>query len=278
MKNIIKLVSCIFIFSACSKSTDEINTTTPKPEKETIVKTMTYNIWGARPNGIPDLEEIAKVIRKYDPDLVALQEVDKFTTRNAKHGDIAKKLAELTGMDYYFAKAINVYGGEYGDAVLSKLPIKEKKAYNLDVTAELGGEIRSVARIMVEKDNKEFYFISTHFDHLGNEANRLKQAKDFVELLKSFNKPVIVGADFNARPDSETIKTLRQHLILGCLNANCSQFTFPTPNAYNSKPDRTIDYLMYTPLEAISVKSYNVFTWADRESDHFPVVASFNIK
>lgn len=239
---------------------------------------MTYNIWGAREGGLPNLEEIAQVIQRYDPDLVALQEVDKFTNRNSIHGDVAKELANLTGMDYYFAKAMDFQGGEYGDAVLSKLPIKEGKAYNLDVTPELGGETRSIARITVEKDDKEFYFISTHFDHLANESNRIKQANDFVKLLKNFTKPVIVGADFNARPDSETINILRQHLILGCLNANCSQYTFPTPNAYNTIPDRTIDYLMYAPINAISVKSYNVYTWADRESDHFPVVATFSIK
>lgn len=274
--NLLRIICISFLILGCSKAPVEEDSG-PKPEKETSVKTMTYNIWGARSGGIPDLEEIAAVIRRYDPDLVALQEVDKFTDRNSKHGDVAKELAKLTGMDFYFAKAINIQGGEYGDAVLSKLPIKEKKAYNLGVTPELGGEIRSVARITVEKGDKEFYFISTHFDHLVNEANRLKQAKDFVQILKGFDKPVIVGADFNARPDTETIKILRQHLILGCLNANCSQYTFPTPHSYNSEPDRTIDYLMYAPLDAISVKSYSVYTWADRESDHFPVVATFNI-
>ena len=119
---------------------------------------MTYNIFGARPGGIPDLKVIADVIKRADPDLLALQEVDKFTDRNKNNGDIAKELALLTGMDCFFAKAINVQNGEYGDAILSKLPIKERIAYNLEVDPTLGGERRSVARILIEKDNKAFYF------------------------------------------------------------------------------------------------------------------------
>src|SRR5690606_10087282 len=112
------------IFSCAKPDNNEVPTD-PKPSPEVTVKVMTYNIWGARGGGIPDLESLAEVVKRADPDLVALQEVDKNTTRNAKHGDIAKKLGELTNMEYFFAKAENFYGGEYGDAVLSKLPIKE---------------------------------------------------------------------------------------------------------------------------------------------------------
>lgn len=255
---------------ACGKSDNPVNPDNPDPTPATV-KTMTYNIWGARAGGIPDLQVIADVIKRHGPDLVALQEVDKFTTRNPM--DVAKELAELTEMDYFFALAEHRVGGEYGDAVLSKLPIKETKGYNLGVTPELGGEIRAVARVTVEKDGKEFYFISTHFDHLGNEANRLKQARDFIEIIKDYDKPVIVGADFNAMPNSETVGILRQHLTLGCFNNNCSQFTFSTQN-----PNSVIDYIMYAPLNAMTVQSYVVDTRAYQESDHFPVIATFQLR
>ncbi|WP_270087451.1 endonuclease/exonuclease/phosphatase family protein [Sphingobacterium sp. SYP-B4668] len=269
---ITKALILILILYSCGKSSTHEPQVEPPKEEDITVKVMTYNIYGARSGGIPDLTQIAEVIKRADPDLVALQEVDKFTTRNAKNGDVAKELAALTGMDYFFAKAIDVYGGEYGDAVLSKLPVKEKKAFNLEVDPALGGERRSVARVLVEKSDKNFYFISTHFDHLGDERNRVKQASDFVALAKSFDRPVIVGSDFNALPTSNPINILRTHFALGCLNSNCSQFTFPTDN-----PNRTIDYIMYAPLTAFSTKLYSVYNWANKESDHFPVVATFTV-
>lgn len=259
-----------FLLAGCDSSKDRIEPEPEPVEEATTVKVMTYNIWGARSGGIPGLQGLADVIKKADPDLVALQEVDKFTSRNSQNGDIAKELAELTDMEYYFVKAINVSGGEYGDAILSKLPIKETKGYRLTTTAELGGELRSVARITVERDGKEFYFISTHLDHLSNEANRIHQAKELNAIITDLDKPVILGGDLNARPDSETIGLLKQQLTMGCTNC---QFTFPTSGA-----NRTIDYLMYAPLNAIKVLNYQVFDYASKESDHFPVVATFEIK
>ena len=265
-------IPIIILFMFCSKGSTNPNPEPPEEKPETLVKVMTYNIYGARSGGIPDLKEIAKVIKEADPDLVALQEVDKFSDRNKHNGDIAKELGALTGMDYFFAKAIDIKGGEYGDAVLSKLPVKEKKGFNLEVDPALGGERRSVARILVEKDDKEFYFVSTHFDHLGDERNRIKQANDFTTLVKTFQKPVIVGSDFNALPDSRTMNILWSTFASGCLNGNCSQFTFPTPT-----PNRTIDYLIYHPVDAFSTKLYSVFTWAEKESDHYPVIATFKV-
>src|SRR5690606_1903171 len=103
------LLALSFVYSCGKKEPGNLDDKQPPKEKEITVKVMTYNIYGARSGGIPDLQVIADVIKRADPDLVALQEVDKNTTRNAKHGDIAKKLGELTGMDYFFAKAENFY-------------------------------------------------------------------------------------------------------------------------------------------------------------------------
>ncbi|WP_215223942.1 endonuclease/exonuclease/phosphatase family protein [Echinicola shivajiensis] len=237
------------------------------------IRTMTYNIFGARPGGIPDLQEIASVITKADPDLVALQEVDRFTERNGKELDIAKELGRMCGMDYFFAKAIDLGSGEYGDAILSKYPIQSKYAFNMGVEPSLGGEQRSVALISVDIEGENLYFASTHFDHLSNEANRLKQAKDLQGILEKYDGPLIIGGDLNALPDSETIGIVKEKLVVACRNNNCSQKTFSTAN-----PNRTIDYIFYKGIDKLTVVNYSVFDWADRESDHFPVVAVFNLK
>ncbi|MNQ91824.1 hypothetical protein D3C85_1072220 [compost metagenome] len=80
---------------------------------------MTYNIHVGIPasGSTPNLAATAAVINAASPDLVALQEVDKNTTRSGGV-DQAAYLATATGMNYYFAKAINRFGGEYGIAIL----------------------------------------------------------------------------------------------------------------------------------------------------------------
>ncbi len=76
--------------------------------------------------GLIDIDAIARVINDAHPDIVALQEVDKGTARSGAI-DEAKLLAEKTGLQYQFYKAIDHDGGEYGLAILSRYPLKATK-------------------------------------------------------------------------------------------------------------------------------------------------------
>ncbi|WP_161554446.1 endonuclease/exonuclease/phosphatase family protein [Sinomicrobium soli] len=236
------------------------------------VKVMTYNIYGARSGGIPDLDALAEVIRRADPDLVALQEVDRFTARNGTDVDIARELAERCGMEYHFARAMDMNPGAYGDAILSKLPVKSAESYTMSVDPELGGEQRSVALVEVETAAGPLHFISTHLDHLSDPRNRVRQAEELLDIVADIPAPLIVGGDFNATPDSEPIAILNSRLRVGCRNGNCTQPTFPT-----SGPDRIIDYIFYKGIDRLSVRQYGIYEWASKESDHFPVVATFQL-
>ena len=64
-------------------------------QKEIVLRTMTYNTYSGRNAGI---EAIADAIRRNNPDLVALQEVERFTELNP--GDTPAILAEMTGLKY----------------------------------------------------------------------------------------------------------------------------------------------------------------------------------
>lgn len=273
-KQLFYSTSLLFIFFiACSSVVNEPEEV-PEPEPTAVsVKAMSYNIFSTRlGQGMTDemVQGLAEVIKRADPDIIALQEVDRFTTRNPF--DVAERLSELTGMEYhFFAKAMDYVGGEYGEAILSKLPFKETKIHNIGTTPALPGEPRAIAQVLVEKEGKEFYFLGTHFDHLPSDANRIYQAEETVKIVQELDKPVILGGDLNAVPASETMSILREQLALGCQNNICA----PTLPARN--PTRTVDYLMYAPTDAISVNSYQVYTWASTASDHLPVLATFRL-
>lgn len=70
-------------------------------------------------HGTLDLERIAALIRRVDPDLVAIQEVDSVTTRTGGV-DQAAELARLTGLEPAFGSFMPYRGGAYGMAVLSR--------------------------------------------------------------------------------------------------------------------------------------------------------------
>lgn len=266
------------IMLSCNRSDkDKPIPAEPAPPK-TMVRVMTYNIYGARAStGTPaNLESLARVINREKPDLVALQEVDVYTRRTGVHVHQAQELARLTGMEWYFTKAIDVAGGEYGDAVLSRFPILESKRYALPVAADVGGEFRTIAMIRVKKEDHEFYFAATHLDHLAQEDSRLLQAAEIKKIVAGLSLPLILGGDFNAVPGSRTIDIMRSFMSPGCLQ-QCA-FTFPSDN-----PGRTIDYIMTTPVNRFSVTRYSSVTGYDEvlkvyASDHQAVVADISVQ
>jgi hypothetical protein len=74
----------------------------------TRVAVMTYNIYhGEDANGGSNLDAVAKIINSLKPDLVALQEVDKKTTR-AKGLDLTAELSKRTGMKGVFGNWIRI--------------------------------------------------------------------------------------------------------------------------------------------------------------------------
>src|SRR5699024_9613411 len=118
--------------------------------QETI-KILSYNIHHGNPPsekaGYIDLPAIANVINESKADIIGLQEVDVNVERSGDVDQI-KELAKLTDTEYYFAKGIDLQGGEYGVAVLSKLPITHAENFSLPMTKN--GEQRVLASITVE--------------------------------------------------------------------------------------------------------------------------------
>ncbi|MDD3968120.1 MAG: endonuclease/exonuclease/phosphatase family protein [Proteiniphilum sp.] len=271
----IVLLSMILLLVSCGKETNDQtpNIIIPPARDVAYLKVMTYNIAGAASStGVRSLPDLAEVIRKADPDLVAIQEVDAFTTRNGKEVHLARDLAALCGMEHwFFAKAMDFHGGEYGDAILSKHPFKETEAYTLSGDWEGQRiETRSAARVTVEVGGRDIDFVSTHFDHTSDEKWRILQASELVGILKERDLPVVVGGDLNCTPTSEPMKVLYQELLSPCKSNSCLGTFVGSKNA--------IDHLMYRSNDVLILSSYGVYSWADRESDHFPVGAVFEVE
>src|SRR5690606_1708378 len=150
-----------------------------------------------------DLKAIANVIKKENPDLVGLQEVDVFTERSGKNSDQAKELADLLEMNYFFAKAIDYEGGEYGVAILSKFPISQTKAIALPKKEGVNGEQRAMAVAEITfPDQTKIISASTHLD---SEAHRDIQSQFILDNLKKYKDPVLLVGDFNAEMGSSSM-------------------------------------------------------------------------
>ena len=283
MKRILTAAALLLVVAACNKDenyNDKYGDRAVIPPKGQSLRVMTYNIYGARatsPANAADLDAIAEVIRRQNPDFVTLNEVDVFTNRTGKDVHQARDLAEKLGMEWHFSKAIDRDGGEYGDAVLSKYPILEKRSYRLPCAAEQPGEDRSLCVIRVQIDGKDLYVASTHLDHLSGDASRLVQATEIGRILDTeLEGDLILCGDLNAIPSSNVIATMTSFLTN---TGPIDQYTFPSDD-----PSRKIDYIMYAPIEHFGVQNCQVVSRGDQQvggvdaSDHRPVIADIRFQ
>lgn len=238
------------------------------------LRVLNYNIHHANPPGEAtkiDIQAIANEINAVNPHIVALQEVDVFTGRSGKELHQAEELGKLTGMNAYFFKSIDYDGGEYGLAILSKLPVTSTELIRLPTAEGTRGEPRILAVTEININGKQLIFACTHLDAQRNDTNRMLQINEIDKYFstKPTAVPVIIAGDFNATPDSEVIKVLDKRFTRTCTGADCA-FTIPQIN-----PTKTIDFIAYKPVESLNVVEHRVISSATYASDHLPVFAVF---
>lgn len=232
------------------------------------LKVMAYNIHHANPPskpGVIDVDAIVNVLKRENPDIIALQEVDVDVNRSGKINQ-AREIAEKSGYpSFYFSKAIDYDGGNYGVAILSKYPLTDMQTHRLPTDASTNGEPRVLSLATVTLPNgKKIKFGSTHLDAQRPAVNRLLQAREINRIAAEISLPVIIAGDFNATENSEVIKIIQSQFLLTC--TNCAP-TIPQVN-----PTRTIDFIAFKPNNAFQVLSHKVIQ-ESYASDHLPVLA-----
>lgn len=234
------------------------------------MRILTYNTHAALgTDEVLDLERIAEVINAARPDLVALQEVDRLTDRSG-HVDQAAVLAELTGLDCRFAKALDYDGGEYGNAALSRYPILRSQSHLLPPQSD--AEARAAVEITVEAGSPaaRIRFVATHLDH-ESEEERIAQVRILRELyLDDDPSPMVLAGDFNAVPGDGTLRELAAANWTDAA-AGREKPTFPSP-----EPRVKIDYVFYRPGKRFQVAEVKVIG-EKVASDHRPVLAVLDL-
>ena len=204
----------------------------------------------------------AKVISLIDPDVTALQELDKFTTWHPH--DQLQELADRTGMKPYYCKTIDYRGGDYGIGILSKRePLRT-------VSGDLPG---TEARKFFLAEFDDYIFIATHLCHLEttNRAQSVEIINAYIAAnYASYTKPIFLAGDFNeSNMSSEMMVKLKEKWEIISTSSN----TF-----MNTATPKRIDYIvLYKGNKAAcevlgtAVPSYDEIN-VNKVSDHLPVL------
>ncbi|MBD3393950.1 MAG: oxidoreductase [Chitinivibrionales bacterium] len=177
-----------------------------------VMRMMTYNTHGCRgSDGVVRTDRIARVISRYDPDVVALQELDVGQERSA-YADQAKEIAERLDMRFRYHPSYILREGSYGNAVLSRLPMELVRAGPLPGNGK--SEPRGALWAEINNGRDAMQCIATHLSYYPSERHLQVNA-----LLQDgwLNDPrcegqVVLCGDFNMLPRSRSYRALCHRL------------------------------------------------------------------
>ena len=256
-----------------------------KEKKELKVRVMTYNVHSCRGlDGRVVPERIAKVIEKYSPDIVALQELD---VNRRKSGNVDQPLiiANYLRMHCHFQPAIAIEGENYGIAVLSRYPFDIVKADHLSYSDKLSRllhipilrhlfEPREIIWVNVKIEDCEIHFFNTHLGLRAKE--RELQIKTILshEWMGSIHEDaaVVFCGDLNSVPRSSVYEFIGKHLKEAKPDIKNSRSRKTFTSRY---PLFELDHIFYKgkiKLESVEIPATKLTQTA---SDHLPVIADF---
>lgn len=229
------------------------------------LRVLSYNIrHGEGMDGKLDLERIARVIREAAPDVVALQEVDR-GCRRTRGLDEPAELGKLTGLTPIFEKNIPYQGGEYGNAVLTRLPVKAWR--NEHHPSHYEGEQRGFLVVdLTAPDARKtpFRFMATHIDYRPDDAERMDSVRAIEKVARDHpDLPTILAGDLNSQPESRTMAAFGENWTR---TDSAPMLTFPA-----DKPDRQIDYVLVRPRARWKVVETRILD-EPVASDHRPLL------
>ncbi len=206
------LLVALVVVGSSSASAPSIVAT---PANAHTIRVMTYNIHvGVGMDKKLDLARIAGVINAQHPDLVGLQEVDRGVERTQRIDEIAE-IARMTKMDYAFAFNLRYQGGQYGVAILSRLPIMAT-------------------------------------DHrLYKNTREAERREQLLGALKDVKGPMILVGDFNDVPAGEAYRLVRQQFGDAWIENHPNENGFSYPS---DKPAKRIDYILLRSSDHLRTK------------------------
>jgi endonuclease/exonuclease/phosphatase family metal-dependent hydrolase len=177
-----------------------------------MLKVATYNIRSCEGlDGKFRCDRIAEVLRRIDADVIALQEV---------RAEQAQEIAQRLGYNVFFGHADTVHGYDFGNAILTRLTIRDTHLYPIGVP---GRQQRACLRADVvwpsggtSGGNETVHVFAVH---LGlSVAERREQGErlaspQILENPSIRNEPLILLGDFNEKFNHQDVNRRLKPLL-----------------------------------------------------------------
>ncbi|MFA9558585.1 endonuclease/exonuclease/phosphatase family protein [Evansella sp. AB-rgal1] len=265
-----KLLLCIVIligtaFYYTHSQNSSFYTWYPSEEKlpygQDSITVATYNIqYGKGQDGQVDIQRTIAKLQSLDADIISLQEVERYSARS-NFDDQVKTIAKHLGMEVVFSPSLAYPGLYYGNAILSKYPIKDTKVLSFDNRMENRSAIFSTIQVS-ENESGLIHIVNTH---LGlNKEERQDAIIEIYQKLETLQHLILLMGDLNSTPSQNEYEHWNELLTK-------SNKGLPLNTFYMN--DWQIDYIFHS--KHFTMKDIAVFE--SETSDHYPLVGIFQI-
>ncbi|MHB8872360.1 MAG: endonuclease/exonuclease/phosphatase family protein [Myxococcaceae bacterium] len=232
-----------------------------------------YNMHGGvGTDGRFDLHRTGEVLREIGADLIALQECGDFRARArpGDTGDHPERLAQMLGLHMAFGPNVVRGNRRFGNAVLSRLPIRRTHNYDLTVRGR-----QSRGALLCDLDQGGTTPLHLFCLHLGLTAGERREQEVMLlsaEILRDAarREPVVICGDFNYWWSGPVPALVRHSIHDAALEVGQPGRTYPSRLPL-FRLDRFFTAGAVQPLEVRVHRS----ELASRASDHLPVVMRF---
>jgi endonuclease/exonuclease/phosphatase family metal-dependent hydrolase len=248
------------------------------------LRVLQYNTHhgGYGTDGRYDPDRLATWMAKMKPDVITLNEVEKFTSwGNEDQPARYKALMEAkTGRKWYtlFAQEFGAWTSNgKGHLILSTYPLESYDMFDMSWD-------RAAAQARITVNGRTISLIVTHLDP-DSQTRRLTQAQQVMLWASAIAENRILAGDMNAWPDQSSIaelyKTYNDSWVVAEKAGKAVSFSGLTPSG--ATKNGRIDYILFSKNAAnLVVLGSQVYDTRDANgimpSDHRPVLTTFEVR
>jgi endonuclease/exonuclease/phosphatase family metal-dependent hydrolase len=251
------------------------------PAQTKTLRVMHWNLYhGQNAKKKYSLSRQMEVIYKAKPDIVSLNEVEKFSSSYGnvdQAAEIAKYLTQKTGQKWYQYMRVGSGSSKgIGNAVLSRFPMDSTSYCQLSDT-------RNAVHASVVVNGRTVNFFSTHLA-VESGSYRVKEAKTLLDCMDNFSQQRLVAGDFNAQAGASELRLMTDgHSDAWAKAKSLNATTNYSGNCDGCTRNSRIDYLFTSKsASALQLKSVQMIDTRDGSgvmaSDHKPMVTVFSVR
>jgi endonuclease/exonuclease/phosphatase family metal-dependent hydrolase len=261
------------------------STTPPAPTTSTSGSTLRVLQWnthhgGVGSDGVWDPNRLMTWVAKFTPDIVSLNEVEKYTSWSKNTNEPETLLALMkakTGKTWYYKfETLSGSTNGIGDMILSRFPIDASGPLLMS-----GG--RSAIDVAITVNGRTINFTSTHL-HPDSTSYRVTEIAQLTSWQLGLAQQRIIAGDFNALPTWSEMAGMTKTYYDSWAEAQVdgTAVAYAGNTAGNTRNSR-IDYIFYSHgASNLVLKGSQVYDTRDANgvmpSDHRPVMSVFTVK